>query len=262
MELIDSHCHLDFENFPDPRALWQRCRQQGIKKILVPATEPQYWPRIQALCEALEGCYWAAGVHPWWAQNETIVQSPAAQLSLKAQIETALEDPHCLAIGECGLDGSRPQSEQHLAVLKLQLELACELKLPLIIHAHKAHNAILELLKHHRPPGGVIHAFSGSIELAQQYIRLGFSLGIGGSITYPRAKKTRLMASQIPLQHLVLETDAPSMPLHGQQGKDNNPLALLDIAQTLAQLRQCSLEELAKHSSSNCQRIFNFPEAV
>ncbi|MCV6625320.1 MAG: TatD family hydrolase [Cellvibrionaceae bacterium] len=250
MQLTDSHCHLDFAEFSDPAALWQQCRQQGIERLIIPATEPGNWASIAKLATGLEGVYWAAGLHPWWAEQYQL--DPA-------QLQRALSEPNCIALGECGLDGGRPQSEQHLQALATQIEVAKSQQLPLILHGHKAHNGLLELLRHYRPAGGVIHAFSGSLELAQQYIKLGFAIGIGAAISYERAKKTRNTAATLPLESIVLETDAPAMPLAGAQGKPNSPLALLQVAQILAELRGESIDTIASVTSANCDAIFNFP---
>ncbi|GAA6153856.1 TatD family hydrolase [Pseudoteredinibacter isoporae] len=249
MELIDSHCHLDFPEFTPVDQLWQQCRQQHITNIIIPATEAKHWPRIQTLCKQYKGCYWSAGLHPWWVEHQSY-------LELQTALEQALEDPHCVAIGECGLDGSKGISDLHTQVLCWQLEQARDRHMPLILHAHKAHQALLPLLKAYQPLTGVVHGFHGSLELAHRYIRLGFLIGIGGGITYPRAQKTRSMVSQLSLDHMVLETDAPSMPLYGHQGKANSPLALADINQCLADIRSESVEDIANITSANSRRLF------
>ncbi|MBB6521185.1 TatD family hydrolase [Pseudoteredinibacter isoporae] len=249
MELIDSHCHLDFPEFSNVDQLWQKCRQQHIKHIIIPATEAQYWPRIQALCEQHPGCFWSAGLHPWWVNAQTFSE-------LQDSLSQALNDPNCVAIGECGLDGGKGITELHKQALSWQLEQARDLNKPVILHAHKAHQELLSLLKKFQPLHGVVHGFHGSIELAQSYISLGFLIGIGGGITYPRAQKTRRTVSQLALEHIVLETDAPSMPLYGQQGKANSPLALADINQCLADIRSESPEKIANITSANSRRLF------
>ncbi len=249
MELIDSHCHLDFPEFNDVDQLWQQCRQQHISHIIIPATVAKHWPRIQKLCEQYKGCYWSAGLHPWWVEQQTFSK-------LQNSLSQALSDPNCIAIGECGLDGSKGISELHRQALNWQLEQARDLNMPVILHAHKAHQELLPLLKKFQPLTGIVHGFHGSLELAQSYIRLGFLIGIGGGITYPRAKKTRQMVGQLDLNHIVLETDAPSMPLYGQQGKANSPLALADINQCLAELRSESAEHIADATSANSRRLF------
>lgn len=249
MELIDSHCHLDFPEFNNVDQLWQQCHQQHISHIVIPSTEAKHWPRIQKLCKQYKGCYWSAGLHPWWVEQQTVSE-------LQDCLSEALSDPNCIAIGECGLDGHKGITELHRQALSWQLEQARDLNMPVILHAHKAHQELLPLLKRFKPLTGVVHGFHGSLELAQSYIRQGFVIGIGGGITYPRAKKTRQMVSQLDLEHIVLETDAPSMPLYGQQGKANSPLALADIHQCLAELRSESAEYIADATSANSRRLF------
>ena len=163
-------------------------------------------------------------------------------------------------MGECGLDGTivTPLAQQ-VPFFKAQLALAAERSLPVIVHAHGAHNEVLQCLKAQpRLCGGVIHGFSGSPELALQYWRQGFSVGVGGTITYERAKKTRRAIEQLPWEALLLETDAPDMPLSGHQGEPNSPLRLPEIAEALAQLRGVEVAEVAAMTTRNTRRVFGF----
>lgn len=249
MELIDSHCHLDFPEFSDVDQLIQQCRPRGITRFIIPATEPKHWPRIQELCHTHPECYWAAGLHPWWVNQENFTQ-------LKNEFHQAIEDPKCIAVGECGLDGSRELEALHIEVLSWQLEQACAANLPLILHAHKAQHKLLPLLKQTPNITGVVHGFSGSLELAQSYIRLGFKLGIGGSITYPRATKTRKAVQAIDLQHMLLETDAPAMPINGKQGQPNSPYYLHEILGALATLKHSEPALIAQSCTQNTRRLF------
>lgn len=255
--LFDSHCHFDFSAFNERQmAIWQACQQMRIKHLVIPGTSPEQWGRGQHLSELLDGVYFSAGIHPWFL-SETPLDLP---LTLAAQ----LQHENCIAIGECGLDGSIDTDlSMQLAIFKTHLELADKHQLPLIIHAHKAHNSVQQQLKKYAPvKGGVIHAFTGSIDLAQSYIKLGFKLGIGGSITYPRARKTRFAAANLPLQALLLETDAPDMPLHGHQGEANSPERLTEIAQCLYALRRDAgktetLDEIMRQTTDNSRSLFN-----
>lgn len=137
------------------------------------------------------------------------------------------------------------------------LQLAIEFNKPVILHSVRAHHYLLPILKKYRPQrGGVIHAFSGSYETAKQYWDAGFYLGIGGTISYERAAKTRAAVQQMPLESLVLETDAPDMPLQGTQGQRNSPEKLLEIAHCLAALRAQSVEQIAQQTSANTWKLF------
>lgn len=258
---VDSHCHFDFAAFDaDRAAVWDSCYTQGVRKLIIPGVAPAQWPVAQQLSQQYRGIYCALGIHPWWIA-QLMLESPAAQASLRAQLLAALESAgqRCVALGETGLDKTiaTPLALQQQLLL-MHIELANSLGKPLILHSHKTHNELIALLTHHPARcGGVIHAFSGSRETAQQFIELGFLLGVGGTITYARAQKTRAALSAVPLQYLLLETDAPDMPICGQQGQRNSPEYLPLIAQQLAQLRGISVDEVAQTTSQNVQRLFN-----
>lgn len=252
--LIDSHCHFDFEPLNNA-ALWQRCQTQGIAHLLIPGVASKQWPQARETCKRHPGTVYSAGIHPWWLDSET---DNACDL-----LRDELKHPLCVAIGETGLDHAIDASiDRQLNFLERHLKLAEELDKPLILHCVKAHNTLIRQLKKHRfNAGGVIHAFSGSLELALSYWEMGFYLGVGGTITYPRAKNTRETFAQLPLESLLLETDAPDMPLYGRQGAANSPLFLTEIARCLAQLRNESFETIAAATTANAKTLFNFPVA-
>lgn len=254
LELIDSHCHFDFSAFDSDREnVWSQCRQLGMQNMLIPGVSPQQWADAAALCEQMPGLVYAAGLHPWWLSKVAI---DAAQL--EAQISDELQKPRCRAIGECGLDALLDLPiEQQLPLLKTQMALAKKLQVPIILHCVKAHNPMIRAIKEHNLSRGVIHAYSGSYEQAMQYWKTGFYLGIGGTITYPRAKKTRDAVSRLPLEALVLESDAPDMPLEGHQGHRNSPAALVEVAHTIAELRGEPVAKIAQQSSANARHLFN-----
>jgi TatD DNase family protein len=163
------------------------------------------------------------------------------------------------AIGECGLDATIaiPMDYQE-QILRAHIRLAIACNKPLILHHRQSHNSLIRILKQEKFRGqGVVHAFSGSYQIAQTYIDLGFALGVGGTITYSRAKKTRNTIAAINIQHLLLETDAPDMPIEGFQGMPNTPERLLLIAQALAQLKQIPVDEIVAQTTINYQRIFH-----
>ncbi|ODS24807.1 deoxyribonuclease [Candidatus Endobugula sertula] len=248
---FDSHCHFDFEVFDDTRrSLWSACLEKNIQQLLIPGIHPKQWLRAQAITEQYPGILMAAGIHPWWLASAVLPETE--------QWLAALKFPQCVALGECGLDAviDLPLEKQQV-VFEAHLQMAVEVSMPLIIHVRQAHNETLQLLKRYQPPrGGVIHGFSGSIELAKQYWNQGFHLGIGGSITYPRAHKTRKMVKAMPLASLLIETDSPDMPLSGYQGQPNSPLRIIEIAATLAELRQQSLETITEATTANSCRLF------
>jgi len=270
---FDSHCHFDFVEFnADRAALWQACNAQGITHLLMPGVTPDQWQTAAQLCAQYAGLFYAAGIHPHWIEQQSLLQKNAADLlteSTREKIialisneivqENGAGAARCVAVGECGLDKlivTPIELQQQLLVA--HIEAANQLHKPLIIHCVRAHNELIALLKKNKPVvGGVIHAFSGSYEVAQQYVDLGFYLGVGGTITYERAQKTRAAVAQIPLEFLVLETDAPDMPLQGKQGQRNSPEHIPQIAQVLADLRGIAVDEVAAITCRNAIRLFH-----
>ena len=266
---IDSHCHLDFAAFDaDRAALWQSCRDQGIAQLVIPGTEPPQWARAQAVAQAFSGVSFAAGLHPWWINSwlggEAAAAQPAKCLtSVQAErllnpLRQYLQQPECVALGETGLDLllDIPLALQQ-ACVEVQLELAQQLRKPVIFHCVRAHSQLQALLKHWPlAAGGVVHGFNGSYELARHYWDRGIYLGIGGSITYGRAAKTRDAVQRLPLEALLLETDAPDMPLQGNRGRRNSPTELLAVARQLAELRGQSLDRIAEQTTANARALF------
>jgi TatD DNase family protein len=251
IQLFDSHCHFDFPVFDSSRKKqWSECNEQGVSQLLIPGVEPKQWSVARDISMTHQGIVMAAGLHPWWISS--------AELPLVEEWQNALSYSSCVAIGECGLDACIDvPMRQQVVIFERHLQLAMDYDMPLIIHVRQAHNELVRLLKRYRPAkAGVIHGFSGSLELAKTYWKMGFRLGIGGVITYPRAKKTRAVVAGMPLSSLLLETDAPDMPLQGFQGEENHPLRLLDVANTVATLRGEPLADIAAATTENTLRLF------
>ncbi len=251
---IDSHCHLDFPCFASERQLLlQKLAEQQICKVIIPATEKKAWSGIQDLCAADPRLYYALGIHPHFLDS-----FHEDDLALLTQL-LKKRNKRCIAVGEIGLDkGAQTDLQQQEAVFIEQLQIAQQFKLPVIVHIVKQQSRVLEILKAQKfTQGGVYHAFSGSEEIAREFIKLGFKLGIGGVITYPGSKKTRQTVSRLPIESLLLETDAPDMPIYQQQQRYNSPSNLLLIFEALAQLRSESKTVLARQIYKNTQRIFS-----
>lgn len=253
MQLIDTHCHLDFPVFDSDRAaLLAECRQLGVGEYIIPAVGEENWGRVMALAAEHDGISYALGVHPWYVGGQT----PAVLTRLQQRLA---ERPRGLvAVGECGLDlRSHVPQEGQLEMFEAQVELAKEHELPLIVHSVRANDTVAKILRRLRPAcGGVIHAFSGSLQQAEAFWQLGFRLGIGGVISFERANKTREAVRDMPLEALLLETDAPDMPLQGQQRAPNTPANLPIIAQLLADLRQQPLAHVASVLHESTLRTF------
>lgn len=252
--MIDSHCHLDFDTFKDDiDSVLARARKAGVRRFLIPGTTPDGWQRQVTLSKRYKDIDVAYGLHPYFLHkdNQSGLQALSEHLS------------HCdvmpLAIGEIGLDATVdiPEKEQ-LSVLDTQLEMAKDAGLPVILHHRKTHHLLLERLKAMKfENGGVIHAFSGSQQVAEDYIDRGFMLGVGGTITYTRAQKTRETFKSVPLSSLLLETDSPDMPMSGRQGKRNEPAFIRQVLSSLSELRDEDEQRLIDVTSANYSRLFS-----
>lgn len=251
--MIDSHCHLDLPEFePDWQDVLHRALENGVQRILLPGTTQAGWQRQHKMAAEHEQLDFAFGWHPYFFPDNP----KQAINALREWLQATTIAP--LAIGEIGIDGAveTPVDEQQ-TFFEAQLQLANEWQLPVILHHRRSHHLLLESLKRCRfQHGGVVHAFSGSEQVAQQYIEAGFKLGIGGTITYSRAQKTRQTVAGIPLDHLLLETDAPDMPMAGRQGVRNEPQFIGEVANTLAELKGVTLAEVAERTSANYFDLF------
>lgn len=256
MQFFDSHCHFDFAAFDSDRELiWRECNALEIAHLIIPGVAPEQWPVAAGIAQQYRNIYFGVGLHPWWVSDNVAADY---LVDARQRLEKNLAQEKCVAIGECGLDAviATPIQLQQ-QVLDIHLQLAQQISKPLIIHCRKAHNELLVQLKaYDLPAGGVIHGFSGSYELAASYWDMGFRLGIGGTITYERANKTRTAVKKLPLDALLLETDAPDMPLSGKQGERNSPAHIIDIAQMLADLRGEPLEKIAAQTTLNSRTLF------
>lgn len=250
--LVDSHCHLDFSDFNnDLITVLKRARDKGILHFLVPGIGAKNWPAVLALAKLHDGIYPALGIHPYFLNDFDV-----GDLQLLEQYLAT--EPNIVAVGECGLDKTLDfPFEQQVQICKQQLLLAKQYNLPVILHCRKAHNELIKLLQQVQlPRAGVIHGFSGSTQLAKQYIKLGFKLGIGGVITYPRAMKTRQAVTELPLSSLLLETDSPDMPISGYQGIRNEPANITKILHSLAGLRQESEQLIIETNLRTFNELF------
>ncbi len=248
---IDTHCHLDFDVFDEQREeLMARCLGAGIKHFLVPATVSSRWGRLLELSKQYPEWRIAYGLHPYFLKG--------AELSELDNLATQCED-RAIAIGEIGLDnwpGSLSLEVQREFFIR-QLVIAKSLALPVVIHARKSYDLVYQCLRQvGLKTGGTIHAFNGSYEQAQRFVELGFVLGIGGTVTYPRAKKAQRVLQALDRQSFVLETDSPDMPLYGFQGQMNTPLSILEVAKSVAIIRNEEVEQIAVDSYDNLLRVF------
>ncbi|VAW32664.1 Uncharacterized metal-dependent hydrolase YcfH [hydrothermal vent metagenome] len=253
--LIDSHCHLDFERFDADRdEVVARAAEAGVTKIVVPAIDIGNCRTVVALAERYEAVFAAVGVHP----NSTA----GWQDSWIGVLRDLAQHPKVVAIGEIGLDyhwDKSPKVVQHHA-LALQLELAAELGLPVIIHNRESSADVMRLLAESPLVGkenpGVLHSFSADWETAVSALDLGYYLGITGPVTFKKAEALREIAHKIPTDRLLIETDAPFLTPHPYRGKRNEPAYVAYVAERLAAVRGVETAVLAEQTSENAHQLF------
>lgn len=253
-KLIDTHCHLDFSPFSESETYYlNKAQESGVTKFIVPSVNQLNWDKVSELAERNEGVYYALGIHPLFISSDYENEIERLKDKFKVQAQARI------AIGECGLDFWDPECNRDIQihVFREQCLLAKTHQLPLIVHSRKSHDHVLKVLREIKPEkGGVIHGFSGSLQQANQFINLGFYIGVGGVISYERAIKTKRTISELSLDRLLLETDAPDMPLSGFQGVPNSPDKVRHILECLILLRKESRETIANAVYRNTNHLF------
>jgi TatD DNase family protein len=252
---------LDFPVFDSDRAeLIAEATSKGLTHVFVPGVEPAQWFGLAALKRVFPSVCVGIGVHPWF------VHRLAPELVLEEALVSACELISAVAIGETGLDrlaaerGGAPMAKQ-LEVFEAHLRIAKQLCLPLVLHVVRAHGAALELLQRYAPypAGGVLHSYSGSAEFVPRYVALNFHLSFSGAVTRPNAKRAQSSAKVVPIERLLLETDAPDQPPVGFVGRvpgRNEPVALVTVAEFVAQLRNTSPGSLLDFTRENALRLY------
>ena len=245
--LVDSHCHLDAAEFDlDRAAVIAAAARAGVNAMVLPAVACSNFAAVLALSQRYPAVFPAFGIHPLYVNGAT-----PTDLAVLRQM---LVDHRPVAVGEIGLDFfvEGYDLERQTLFFVEQLKLARELDLPVLLHVRRAQDAVLKCLRRIKVRGGIAHAFTGSRQQAESYIDLGFKLGFGGAMTWPRALRIRELAATLPLAALVLETDAPDMaPVWlGHQGR-NSPDQLLKMAEVLADLRGQPLAEIVDATTAN-----------
>ena len=249
MRLVDTHCHLTFEPMSDRlRLVLDHAQKANVDRVIVPSYDLDSWNQVEHVA-GFEGVFCAYGLHPW------VADQPLSRTDL----ERALDRDKVVAIGEVGLDYKIPTYDRRrqMEVLRTQLDVAMERGLPVILHCRGAFEDLLDVLaSYNGDVKGVLHAFSRGPQLAQRFIDQGLHLGFGGAVTRPGAIRCRKSAEVVPLSHIVLETDAPSIGLDGVDPADVEPRHVLDIARSLASLKDISLDDIARISTRNAEKIF------
>ncbi|WP_236208958.1 TatD family hydrolase [Pseudomonas tohonis] len=256
--LIDTHTHLDFPEFDADRAeVLDRARALGVKRQVLLGVTRGNWQRIWELATTQDDLYAAFGLHPIYLGEH----QPANLDELRTMLLAHAGHPKLCAVGEIGLDYYLEDLDRDAqqALFEAQLAIAADAQLPVLLHVRRSHAAVIATLKRFRlQRAGIVHAFAGSVEEAREYLKLGFRLGLGGAPTWPQANRLRKVVPQLPLEAIVLETDAPDMApsMHPQQR--NSPEYLPDICANLADLLGIPPDSLAAASSRNACELFGW----
>ena len=250
--LVDVHCHLDSDVFHDRfDDILAAARQAGVRKLITASIHPNQWEAVRTLAQRHEEVVFAQGVHPWYCADDALPELP--------RLETAARG--AVAIGEIGLDTKKAPfpMERQTSVFVAQLHTAQQCNLPVIMHCRGAFNEMLQLFKQHGPPpGGILHNFSGSPELADQFMAHGLAFSLGGVLTWRNSAKRNRLLRHIYPDHLLLETDAPDIPPVEARGRPNTPANILYNLRAAAELLGEPAEAVAAATTRNAQRIFGF----
>ena len=252
IRLIDTHCHIDLDAFDAEReAMLERAREAGVDRFIVVGFAPERWQPTLELCRVAPGAYVAIGLHPTEAERF----SEAIQADLERL--TALGEVH--AVGEIGIDyhwkTASPEAQRR--AFEWQIGLARERRLPFIVHQREAAADVLEVLRSTNPVHhGVMHCFAEDLEYAKQCLDLGMNIGLGGAVTFKKARALHEVARQVPLDRVVLETDSPFMTPSPHRGERNELARLRLVAERIAALREIPVEEVAAVTTANAERLF------
>ncbi len=250
---IDTHCHLDADEFSSDRAaVVARADAADVRCIVIPAVEVANFTAVRDLAHSHPAHVYALGIHPLFVERA----QPEDLQTLRTVVSAAINDSRFVAIGEIGLDFFVPgldRDKQEFFYIE-QLKIAADFNLPVLLHVRRSQDALLKQLRRIAVPGGFAHAFNGSFQQAEMFIERGFKLGFGGAMTYDRALQIRRLAMQLPLESMVLETDAPDIAPEWLHHQRNEPGELSRIAQVLADLRGCALAEIERVTTQNALR--------
>lgn len=252
--LFDTHTHLDNQAFEEDRQqVVARAKEEGVSLLVNIGFNRETIPSTLRLAEEYDFIYAAVGWHPHDASDFT-------EKDLRWLEELAMTHPKVVAIGEMGLDyywDNAPRSVQK-EVFRQQIALAKKVKKPIIIHDRDAHRDVVDILKEEgaQEVGGIMHCFGGSLEIAQECLELGFYISFGGPLTFKNAKKPKEVAAQIPLDRLLIETDSPYLTPHPFRGKRNESSYVKLVAQSLAEIKNVSFEEICQITMENGKRVF------
>ena len=248
--IFDTHAHYDDKAFDSDREeLLEKLFSESVAYIVNQGTDLKLSKYSISLAERYENMYCAVGIHP-----ENITENSLAELE---EIERLAGHPKAVAIGEIGLDyyWDIPKEPQKV-IFEKQLILANKLNMPVNIHDREAHGDVLEYLRKYKPKG-ILHSFSGSVEMARKIVKLGMYIGIGGVVTFKNARKSVEVVKDIPLERIVLETDCPYLSPVPFRGKRNNSGMIIYTAEKIAEIKNISVEEVLKETCENAKKVYN-----
>ena len=254
LQLVDTHCHLDVPEFDADRdAVVARARAAGVTRQIVPAIEASTWPALREACAKDAGLFPAYGLHP-------LLLASHREEHLR-QLREWIERERPVAIGECGLDYWVEDLDRDLqsTYFDAQLRIARDFDLPVVVHARRAVDAVIAAIRRVGNLRGVIHSYPGSEQQARQLAELGFLIGIGGPVTYERANRVRRVAASVPIETLLLETDAPDQPNSDRRGERNEPACMTRVLEVIAELRNEDPAAIAAATTRNAERLFALP---
>lgn len=250
--LVDTHSHIDMQDFGDLDAVISNAKSAGVEKIIIPSVDRDSFEKVIEIANKYNEVYCAVGIHPTEAQNSNNDDF--------AKIIDLLSNEKVIGIGECGLDyyWDKAFVDKQKEVFVQQIEIANNHKKALIVHDREAHKDTFDLLTHHinADTPVIMHCFSGSLEFAKECVKKGFYIALGGVVTFKNAKKAHEIAKDIPLECLLLETDAPYLTPVPYRGKRNEPAYVKFVAEEIAKIKGISFEEVANITTENARRAF------
>ncbi len=251
---IDTHCHLNAPFLSGQLdSVMDQAQKRGVSHIVIPAIDKASFADVSRIAHQYPNCSYALGIHPIYVPDA----SESDLAALENAVQAAMADPRFVAIGEIGLDFYLPERKTPDAKSKqeyffaMQLKIAKRYDLPVLLHTLRSVDTVLSFLKRYGIKRGIAHAFNGSIQQALGYINQGLKISFCGTLTYDRAQQRRKLATELPIEAIVVETDSPDLPPYWKAKGENSPTELPQIAEMVAQLRDITPEELAKATTQN-----------
>jgi len=253
-KFIDSHAHLDDERFDEDREeLINSLQENGIEAVLNPGADLKTSRAAVALADKYPFIYAAVGCHP---HDSKFMDDDTMNI-----FRELAKDKKVLGIGEIGLDYYYDNSDRETQKIwfREQIRLAKELDLPYIVHDRDAHEDIIRIMKeeYHSGTRGILHCYSGSVEMAREFMKLGFYISLGGPVTFKKAKTPKMVAKEVPMERLLIETDCPYLAPEPFRGKRNEPKLVKHVAEEIAEIREVTASEIAEKTKENFKRLFN-----